>query len=100
MIPPDLGVAVHKLHSPERVCRSCHARLLPLQPGLLATATKAVQAGDFSEPTLLEWAGKFVSNSFKLLANLASARTDADTLTTFLLCIARAFETTTGVCVE
>ena len=40
--------------------------LLPMQPYLAATLSKAVQQPDFTEPTIREWAGKPISRSFKL----------------------------------
>ena len=51
---------------PQRVCSKCFDLLLPMQPYLTATLSKAVQAPDFSPPTVAEWAGKPISRSFKL----------------------------------
>ena len=51
---------------PQRVCSKCFDLLLPMQPYLTATLSKAVQLPDFSEPSLKEWAGKPISRSFKL----------------------------------
>ena len=51
---------------PQRVCGKCFDLLLPMQPYLTATLSKAVQQPDFSEPSIREWAGKPISRSFKL----------------------------------
>jgi lipid-binding SYLF domain-containing protein len=51
---------------PQKVCGKCFDLLLPMQPYLTATLSKAVQAPDFTEPSLKEWAGKPISRSFKL----------------------------------
>ena len=54
------------LLKPQKVCTKCFDLLLPMQPYLTATLSKAVQAPDFSPPTMKEWAGKPISRSFKL----------------------------------
>jgi len=51
---------------PQKVCSKCFELLLPMQPFLTATLSKANQAPDFSPPTMKEWVAKPVSRSFKL----------------------------------
>ena len=51
---------------PQKVCGKCFDLLLPMQPYLTATVAKAVQAPDFSAPTIAEWGLKPISRSFKL----------------------------------
>ena len=51
---------------PQKVCGKCFELLLPMQPYLTATLSKAVQQPDFSEPSVKDWAGKPVSRSFRL----------------------------------
>jgi len=51
---------------PQRVCHKCFDLLLPMQPYLTDTVSKAKQQPDFSEPTIKEWAMKPISRSFKL----------------------------------
>lgn len=54
------------LLKPQRVCSKCFDLLLPMQPYLTATLSKAVQAPDFTPPSMKEWMGKPISRSFKL----------------------------------
>ena len=51
---------------PQKVCGKCFDLLLPMQPYLTATLSKAVQAPDYTAPSWKEWAGKPISRSFKL----------------------------------
>ena len=51
---------------PMQVCGKCFDLLLPMQPYLTATNSKAMLQPDFSEPSVAEWAGKPVSRSFRL----------------------------------
>ena len=51
---------------PQKVCGKCFDLLLPMQPYLTSTLSKAVQAPDYSAPSLRDWAGKPISRSFKL----------------------------------
>lgn len=71
---PEDRVAAHYVwgakeadaHKPQRVCSRCFDALLPLQPHIASTASKAVMAPDYGLPTALEWVGKPVSRSFNL----------------------------------
>ena len=51
---------------PQKVCGKCFDLLLPMQPYLTATNSKAVQAPDYTKPALMDWVGKPISRSFKL----------------------------------
>jgi len=51
---------------PQKVCGKCFDLLLPMQPYLTATGSKAVQEPDFADPSWKEWIGKPISRSFKL----------------------------------
>ena len=51
---------------PQKVCGKCFDLLLPMQPALTQSLSKAAQAPDYTSPTLKEWVAKPVSRSFKL----------------------------------
>lgn len=63
---PVLGASQTDEMKPQKVCGKCFDLLLPMQPYLTATCSKAAQPGDFSKPSVVQWAGKFISRSFKL----------------------------------
>ena len=48
------------------MCGKCFDLLLPMQPYLTSTLSKAVQPPDYTNPTWKEWAAKPISRSFKL----------------------------------
>ena len=54
------------MRKPQKVCGKCFELLLPMQPYLTATVSKAMLQPDFSEASMFEWAGKPISRSFKL----------------------------------
>ena len=60
------GETQTEVHKPQKVCGKCFDLLLPMQPFLTATMSKAAQPADFSTPNWREWAGKPISCSFKL----------------------------------
>jgi len=63
---PVFGAGETDKRKPQKVCGKCFELLLPMQPFLTATNSKAMLQPDFSEATMFEWAGKPVSRSFKL----------------------------------
>ena len=63
---PVLGAGETDPRKPQKVCGKCFELLLPMQPYLTATNSKAMLQPDFSEASMSEWAGKPVSRSFKL----------------------------------
>lgn len=71
---PEDRVAAHPVwgrgetdkRKPQKVCGQCFTLLLPMQPYLTATHSKATLPPDFSEASMFEWAGKPISRSFKL----------------------------------
>ena len=63
---PVWGAGETDMRKPQKVCGKCFELLLPMQPYLTATVSKAMLQPDFSEASMFEWAGKPISRSFKL----------------------------------
>jgi len=63
---PVWGSVETDVRKPQKVCGKCFDLLLPMQPYLTATGSKAVQEPDFADPSWKEWIGKPISRSFKL----------------------------------
>ena len=70
--PPEARLVAHYFYGtsethqdkPQKVCGKCFELLLPMQPFLAATSSKAQQTPDFTEPTYTECV-KLIHRSFK-----------------------------------